>query len=344
MSLFIIGSYLLGFFLLYHVRTCKASNKGIKNQYSIIIPARNEAHNLPKLLDSLQDQPNEVIVVNDHSEDDTEAVSLRYPNVKLVSIQEEHPDWNGKSYALYQGSKMARNDHFIFLDADVCIEQAGLTKLIETYEVDETPCSIQPYHKIEKNYESFSLVFNIIALMSSGMFMMCKRRKTQSFFGPCIILKKTDYEAMGTHQAIKHAIVDDLAFGQALIENGYTPRVYSGKDTISFRMYPSSLKELMEGWSKNIAIASTKISIVISGLITIFFIGVYASMVYFSLPLYGLYVLQTYILGKKVMNITIIHACFYPLYYIFFMFLFLYSFYKRIIRKEVVWKGRKIKV
>src|SRR5688572_9663867 len=50
---------------------------------SLIIPARNEAKNLPFLLDSLQGQalPKdlfEVIVIDDHSTDETVAIAKKY--------------------------------------------------------------------------------------------------------------------------------------------------------------------------------------------------------------------------------------------------------------------------
>ena len=57
---------------------------------SVVIAARNEEKTIGTLLDSLQAQTyprelTEIIVVDDHSEDQTGAIVKRYPGVRLLS-------------------------------------------------------------------------------------------------------------------------------------------------------------------------------------------------------------------------------------------------------------------
>src|SRR5437868_1893437 len=79
---------------------------------SIIVPARNEARNLPRLLPGLLGQryPNyEVIVVDDQSEDATPAIlavwEKREPRLKVVRGGElpRGEGWMGKPHAMHQG-------------------------------------------------------------------------------------------------------------------------------------------------------------------------------------------------------------------------------------------------
>src|SRR5436189_454863 len=61
---------------------------------SIIIPARNEEKNIGLLLQALQDQTYpkdliEIIVVDDHSEDATAEIVIKFPGVKLLKLEND---------------------------------------------------------------------------------------------------------------------------------------------------------------------------------------------------------------------------------------------------------------
>lgn len=94
--------------------------------YSIIVPARNEAENIEFCLEALlrQDFPAdryEIILVNDHSEDDTVARALKVagdaPHFKLLHL----PEIQGIAYkkaAVAHGISSAKGDVIITTDAD----------------------------------------------------------------------------------------------------------------------------------------------------------------------------------------------------------------------------------
>jgi len=92
---------------------------------SIVICARNEAHNLEKNLALIlnQDYPEyEVIVVNDCSEDNTadllEDFERRYPRLKITHIQKDAKFTHGKKLALTIGIKAASHEWLVLTDAD----------------------------------------------------------------------------------------------------------------------------------------------------------------------------------------------------------------------------------
>jgi len=81
---------------------------------SVIIASRNEAHNLPILLELLSQQTYpqdlfEIIVVNDRSSDDSDKVLQKYctkiNNLKIVTITNCPPIWAGKKWAIHNGIK-----------------------------------------------------------------------------------------------------------------------------------------------------------------------------------------------------------------------------------------------
>ncbi|ROZ79139.1 glycosyltransferase family 2 protein [Ramlibacter sp. WS9] len=84
--------------------------------YSIVIPARNEAEGLAKLLPALavyMPQGAEIIVVNDGSDDATVSVCAKH-GVRVVT----HPYPKGNGAAVKSGARAATGDVLIFMDAD----------------------------------------------------------------------------------------------------------------------------------------------------------------------------------------------------------------------------------
>ena len=92
---------------------------------SIVICARNERENLLNLLPEFlsQDYPEfEVVVVDDHSIDDTQdvlkAFSLQHNNLKVVKVPDNDRFFGSKKFALTLGIKAAKYDHVLLSDAD----------------------------------------------------------------------------------------------------------------------------------------------------------------------------------------------------------------------------------
>ncbi len=93
-------------------------------QWSIVIPAYNEAERLPRYLDTVvayfdgRGEAYEVIVVDDGSADDTarvvERMSQRYPSVTLIRSGRNE----GKGAAVRSGMLAARGRWRLFADAD----------------------------------------------------------------------------------------------------------------------------------------------------------------------------------------------------------------------------------
>ena len=84
---------------------------------SCIVCAYNEAERIRHILDAVRLHPalSEVIVVNDGSTDDTQALLASYPNIKVISYALNQ----GKTYALSRGIAEAAGDYLMLLDADL---------------------------------------------------------------------------------------------------------------------------------------------------------------------------------------------------------------------------------
>jgi glycosyltransferase involved in cell wall biosynthesis len=98
------------------------------NNLSIILPARNEAEGLrrllPELLALLPDA--EIIVVNDGSDDDTLAVCAGFP-VQVIG----HPYPKGNGAAIKSGARAAAGEILVFMDADGQHQPQDISLLLE---------------------------------------------------------------------------------------------------------------------------------------------------------------------------------------------------------------------
>lgn len=95
--------------------------------YSIILPAKNEAKALQTLRQSLQkfESTAEIIVVDDGSADNTATIAHSF-DVKVIS----HPYSLGNGAAIKTGSRMAKGEILIFMDADGQHNPADIPRLL----------------------------------------------------------------------------------------------------------------------------------------------------------------------------------------------------------------------
>ena len=349
------------FLLLFRISSCRVlTYRNIHNpSVSVIIPARNEEHTLPNLLDSLAGQLSsevEVIVVDDHSEDRTKAVAEKSA-VKVLESLPKPEGWLGKAWACYQGAGIASGEILVFLDADTVLEKNGLKNIIETYVEKDGVLSIQPYHKMHNLYEQLSAFFNIVMMAGIGAFtVLGSRIKPIGIFGQVVVMKRQHYLDSGGHDKVKGEILEDLAFGSELQKKGVEIHCLGGKSTISFRMYPNGIRELINGWSKGFAMGAAKTPLPLlipiiawisgslgttRGLIEVIVATNNVQIAIWG-SLYILYAAQIYWILVRIGNFKFYTALFYPIPMAFFVVVFIYSFVRIFLFRSVKWKGREI--
>ena len=115
------------FLCFYHFLSHKKKTNSTHEELpiSVVICAKNEAKNLPKLLPSIVDQVYttfEIILINDGSTDATlelmESYRNKHSNIKIVNVMRNEAFWGSKKYALTLGIKSASYEHLVFTDAD----------------------------------------------------------------------------------------------------------------------------------------------------------------------------------------------------------------------------------
>ena len=101
------------------------NDKRIEKPVSVVVTSKNDYYYLRKYLPLIleQDYPDyEVILVNDHSDDETELylkqLSDKYSHLKVVNMSFSVSFYPGKKFPLSIGIKSAKNDILLLTDAD----------------------------------------------------------------------------------------------------------------------------------------------------------------------------------------------------------------------------------
>ncbi|MDQ2648929.1 MAG: glycosyltransferase family 2 protein, partial [Actinomycetota bacterium] len=165
---------------------------------SVVIPARDEATTLPRLLASLATQqgigPVEVLVADDGSRDGTAEVATAF-GARVVTVSEPPRGWLGKPWACNSAVAEARNEQLVFLDADVVLAPGALAAVVAAHGADAPNglLSVQPVHHVGSAYEHLSLVGNLVALLASGIGRVGRSpgRSDRIAFGPCLAVTRT---------------------------------------------------------------------------------------------------------------------------------------------------------
>ena len=353
--------WLVGYGVLFRIPSFsdKEGDPVTKARLSVIIPARNESERLPILLSSLQRQtcpPAEIIVVDDQSEDETARIAERF-GARVISSQALPDGWVGKTWACHQGAKAATGDLFLFLDADVRLEPAGLRRILRTYDETQGVLSFQPYHDVQKAYEQLSAIFNLIQLAASGAFTLRGDAvENKRCFGPTLLISRESYTASGGHEAVRDRVLENFFMSKRFVQNRIAMHCFSGQGAVSIRMYPNGVAELIQGWMKGFTAGAGGTSpLILIGIIAWLsgaigtarhlavdlFRGPTGTVFVFVL-LYLLYAFQIHGYLRKAGRFHGLTAILYPLPMCFFVLVFLGSLVFRVTGRRFVWKGRRL--
>jgi 4,4'-diaponeurosporenoate glycosyltransferase len=330
------------------------------SKISILVPARNEERTLVKLLTSLKHQtlkPFEIIVIDDQSEDATAEVARREGCTVMIS-KDLPAGWAGKPWACWQGANQATGDIFLFLDADTFLEPDGLSRIVSTYLRKGGLLSIQPFHRMKRNYERLSAVFNIIAMAGMNAFtLLGSKLKPTGAFGPCMVCSREDYFLVGGHEKARGEVLESLAIGKEFLKASREVRCYGGKGSILFRMYPDGLQSLVEGFSKGFGTGANATSVASLLMIVCWVFGgvgvtrhlIQSAILGNPMDLLGwtvldiLYIFQIHWMLFRIGNFGFSTALLFQIPLLFFVIVFAYSILRIFLVQKVRWKGRDIK-
>jgi chlorobactene glucosyltransferase len=231
---------------------------------SVIIPARDEARSIERCVRSILAATYpalELIVVDDRSTDGTgDLVERLGGGVRLVRGSELPPGWFGKQWALVQGYRVARGELLLFADADTKHEPELIARAVAALTTERVDLfSLVPRQEMVTFWERLIQPHVFLALQARvGDLRRINRTRIEwdaIANGQFILVTRSSYEAVGTHEAVRNSVADDLMLAQTYVREGLDIFLAHAPTYMSTRMY-GSLREIVEGWSKNLALGA----------------------------------------------------------------------------------------
>ncbi len=228
---------------------------------SICVPARNEARNIRRCVESAlrQDYPNfEVIVADDRSADETPAIlqtlAAGDSRLRVLRGAELPPGWAGKPHALFQAANLARGDWLCFVDADTTLAPNALSSCYAKARETQADLLTTMNEQILGSFWEkvvMPLVMTALSVGFSPRRVNDPKTKDAVANGQFILIRRAAYQAVGGHESVKDCIVEDKALAERVKWSDMRLIIADGRRFVSTRMY-ASLSEMWEGWTKNI--------------------------------------------------------------------------------------------
>ncbi|CAM3705376.1 glycosyltransferase [Deinococcus frigens] len=221
---------------------------------SILIPARDEAANLPLTLPGVLAQgADEVIVLDDGSSDDTAKIAYGM-GARVVRGQPLPPGWFGKPWACQQLAVLASGDILIFTDADVTWHAGALGAVLhELTASDADLLSVQPRQDNRTLGERLLTPLVDAAVLSyfPYPFITLPQPAATVANGQVMAFRRPALEGAGGYALVRRELLEDTQLARRLKARGGRVASAMGRGAIGVRMY-RSYPDSVRGFSKNV--------------------------------------------------------------------------------------------
>jgi len=221
-----------------------------------VVPARNEAAHVEAALSSLlaQDYPGRfrIVLVDDHSEDDTRARAERLAagsngRLEVIGAGPLPPGWTGKLWAMAEGVRAGGQAYpsaryLLFTDADIAHDRGNLTRLVAKAE-DEPLDLVSLMVRLDCRGFWARLLIPAFVFFFKMLYPFAAvnepSRKTAAAAGGCMLVRRAALDEAGGLAAIKDRLIDDVALARAIKHRPGGGRIWLGlaSDTVSLRPY-----------------------------------------------------------------------------------------------------------
>ena len=231
---------------------------------SIIVPARNEEDSIEASLSALLalDYDNyEVIAVNDRSTDRTGEIMEEIGKdphrnngrLNVLHHRELPAGWLGKTHAMWTAANEATGEWLLFTDADVMFKPDSLRRAMAYAEFERADHVVLFPRMIMKRVGEFMMIafFQTMFVFGHRPWKVADPT-TQDHMGVGAfnLVRRNVYDAVGTYEALRMEVLDDMKLGKVVKQAGFAQRNVFGEDLISIR-WAHGAKGVVDNLTKN---------------------------------------------------------------------------------------------
>jgi cellulose synthase/poly-beta-1,6-N-acetylglucosamine synthase-like glycosyltransferase len=243
---------------------CSPASAAGNPRVSIIVPARNEGDDIEVSLNRLLqlDYENyEVIAVNDRSTDRTGEIMERvarnpdpsaplraglsqktremgHPVLRVIHHRELPAGWLGKTHAMWTAANEASGDWLLFTDADVLFKADSVRRALayaEAEKADHVVLFPQMIMRTPGEYMMIAFFQTMFVFGHRPWKVADPKSRDHMGVGAFNLIRRTVYESVGTYEALRMEVLDDMKLGKVVKNAGFAQRNVFGGDLISIR-------------------------------------------------------------------------------------------------------------
>ena len=231
---------------------------------SLLVPARDEAARIAPTVRSLLAQDGladaELLVLDDGSTDGTAAVvseaAAGDPRVTVLTGTSPPPGSLGKPHACAQLAAAARGEVLVFVDADVVLAPSAVAAAVAVLRGPEPLDLLCPWPRQVVAGALPRLVQPLLAWswLTTVPLRVAERSGRPSMAlanGQFLLVEAAALARAGGWEAVRGAVLDDLALARAVRRSGGRTGVADGSGLATCRMYDSGA-DLREGYRKSL--------------------------------------------------------------------------------------------
>lgn len=308
MDIYILILFLLLIYLIrtifFKIGSIKQINSIIKGNsleelpfVSVIVPARNEEHNINNCINSLlaSSYPKdkyEIIAINDRSEDNTKAIldelAKKNLNLRVIHINKENRKNNlrGKPGALQHGYNVAKGSIVLMTDADCVVNAQWIETVVNNFS-PKTVGMVASYTVIDGNsfFDKIQCIeWIFLHTMASGSIAF---GFPLGCYGNNLSVKIKDYFKVGGYRNIRFSVTEDLALEQAFYNEKIDIRYLCSFESSVVTLATTNLREYLKQRKRwaigGKALGLKAVLFVLSSLAI--WIGILVSLIYLNLGL-----------------------------------------------------------
>jgi hypothetical protein len=220
---------------------------------AILVPARDEARNIADCLRSLHGQ-GDVLVLDDESSDAT-ADLARAAGARVLAGSTPPPGWLGKPWACAQLAAATDHPILVFVDADVRLAPgavAAAVGLLDAARLDIVcPFPRQLAESPAERLVQPLLQWSWLTLLPLRVAERSPRPSLTAACGQFVVIRRAALDRAGGFDAIRGAVLDDLALVRAVMAAGGRGGVVDGTHLATCRMY-GGWPALRDGYRKSL--------------------------------------------------------------------------------------------
>lgn len=337
---------------------------------SIIVPARNEERDIQQCLNSLLslDYENyEVVAVNDRSTDKTGEIMEKVraahiaandtgragqPILKVVHHAELPSGWLGKPHAMWTAANQATGEWLLFTDADVIFRADSLRRALtyaEAERADHVVLFPQMIMKTAGEYMMIAFFQTMFVFGHRPWKVADPKSRDHMGVGAFNLIRRSTYNAIGTYEALRMEVLDDMKLGKLVKNAGFAQRNVFGADLISIRWARGAMG-VVNNLTKNFfaVLSFQKARTVISAFALAFlnlmpFIGVFVAHGWARLP-YGIALGSMFLIYAGMSRRSKVpphYFLFHPVSTMLFVYTLLRSMFLTLKNDGIVWRGTR---